>query len=170
MLLRLGERVPYNPNTHNKASLTHIQSYPVLGVIFLSMRIEADLDCPTLLVPARKWLLSGGCVTPGSCRSASRQGDGACFSRTFALSVFVLLPTSTRRPAPTSKPHVPLLAIEFPMLRSSLRSARLLGGKPIAAAAGRQWPIAASRRAGPLGIVSSLQKHFHVQAMGSDSR
>ncbi|KAL6829544.1 mitochondrial inner membrane protein Mitofilin [Trichoderma sp. SZMC 28015] len=33
------------------------------------------------------------------------------------------------------------------MLRSSLRSARLLGGKPIAAAAGRQWSVAASRQA-----------------------
>ncbi|KAL7943133.1 mitochondrial inner membrane protein Mitofilin [Trichoderma barbatum] len=33
------------------------------------------------------------------------------------------------------------------MLRSSLRSARLLGGKPIAAAAGRQWTVAASRQA-----------------------
>ncbi|TFA98309.1 MICOS complex subunit MIC60 [Trichoderma ghanense] len=33
------------------------------------------------------------------------------------------------------------------MLRSSLRSARLLGGKPIAAAAGRQWSVAAARQA-----------------------
>ncbi|KAL6876692.1 mitochondrial inner membrane protein Mitofilin [Trichoderma novae-zelandiae] len=33
------------------------------------------------------------------------------------------------------------------MLRSSLRSARLLGGKPIAAAAGRQWSVAATRQA-----------------------
>ncbi|KAL6904601.1 mitochondrial inner membrane protein Mitofilin [Trichoderma evansii] len=33
------------------------------------------------------------------------------------------------------------------MLRSSLRSARLLGGKPAAAAAGRQWSVAASQRA-----------------------
>ncbi|XWW95495.1 hypothetical protein V2A60_003455 [Cordyceps javanica] len=32
------------------------------------------------------------------------------------------------------------------MLRSSLRSTRLLSGQPIAAAAGRQWPAAASRR------------------------
>ncbi|PKK46020.1 hypothetical protein CI102_9674 [Trichoderma harzianum] len=38
------------------------------------------------------------------------------------------------------------------MLRSSLRSARLLGGKPIAAAAGRQWSVAASRQA-PLAKV-----------------
>ncbi|POR38029.1 MICOS complex subunit MIC60, partial [Tolypocladium paradoxum] len=74
--------------------------------------------------------------------------------RTFPLSVFVLPPTSTPRSAPNSKPHVPLLAIEFPMLRSSLRSTRLLGGTPIAAAAGRQWPIAASRRAGLLGARS----------------
>ncbi|CAM1504509.1 Fc.00g021000.m01.CDS01 [Cosmosporella sp. VM-42] len=37
------------------------------------------------------------------------------------------------------------------MLRTSLRSVRVLGGKPIAAAAARQWPIAASRRAGLLG-------------------
>ncbi|UKZ75511.1 MICOS complex subunit mic60 [Trichoderma virens FT-333] len=33
------------------------------------------------------------------------------------------------------------------MLRSSLRTARLLGGKPIAAAAGRQWSVAASLQA-----------------------
>ncbi|KAL6889371.1 mitochondrial inner membrane protein Mitofilin [Trichoderma longibrachiatum] len=33
------------------------------------------------------------------------------------------------------------------MLRSSLRSARLLGSKPIAAAAGRQWSVAAARQA-----------------------
>ncbi|KAM0455147.1 hypothetical protein ACHAO4_004021 [Trichoderma viride] len=33
------------------------------------------------------------------------------------------------------------------MLRSSLRSARLLGGKPVAAAAGRQWSVAAAQRA-----------------------
>ncbi|KAL7787386.1 mitochondrial inner membrane protein Mitofilin [Trichoderma ceciliae] len=37
------------------------------------------------------------------------------------------------------------------MLRSSLRSARLLGGKPIAAAAGRQWSLAVSRKAPVLG-------------------
>ncbi|PNY18816.1 MICOS complex subunit MIC60 [Tolypocladium capitatum] len=77
-----------------------------------------------------------------------------CLSRTFALSGFVRPPTSSRRPAPNSKPHVPLLATDLPMLRSSLRSARLPGGTPIAAAAGRQWPIAASRRTGPLGIRS----------------
>ncbi|KAF5130696.1 MICOS complex subunit MIC60 [Metarhizium anisopliae] len=40
------------------------------------------------------------------------------------------------------------------MLRSSLRSARALGSKPIVAAAGRQWPSAASRRAGLLGARS----------------
>ncbi|KAL7902050.1 mitochondrial inner membrane protein Mitofilin, partial [Trichoderma sp. TUCIM 5745] len=32
------------------------------------------------------------------------------------------------------------------MLRSSLRSARLLGGKPVVAAAGRQWSVAAAQR------------------------
>ncbi|KAG5929594.1 hypothetical protein E4U42_005298 [Claviceps africana] len=37
------------------------------------------------------------------------------------------------------------------MLRSSLRSARPLGGQPIVAAARRQWPIATSRQAGVLG-------------------
>ncbi|KAM0260814.1 hypothetical protein ACHAQJ_002581 [Trichoderma viride] len=37
------------------------------------------------------------------------------------------------------------------MLRSSLRSARLLGGKPIAAAAGRQWSVVVSQRAPVLG-------------------
>ncbi|KAG6026278.1 MICOS complex subunit mic60 [Claviceps citrina] len=40
------------------------------------------------------------------------------------------------------------------MLRSSLRAARPLGGKPIVAAARRQWPIAASRQAGVLGARS----------------
>ncbi|KAK2594808.1 MICOS complex subunit mic60 [Conoideocrella luteorostrata] len=40
------------------------------------------------------------------------------------------------------------------MLRSSLRSARAFGGKHITAAAGRQWPIAASPRAGILGARS----------------
>ncbi|OAQ76214.1 mitochondrion protein [Purpureocillium lilacinum] len=37
------------------------------------------------------------------------------------------------------------------MLRSSLRTVRVLGGRPVAAAAVRQWPIAASQRAGLLG-------------------
>ncbi|KAM5355406.1 hypothetical protein ACJ41O_002052 [Fusarium nematophilum] len=43
------------------------------------------------------------------------------------------------------------------MLRTSLRSARVLGGRPVVAAATRQWPIAASRRAGLLG-----QRHYAV--------
>ncbi|KAH6609241.1 hypothetical protein Trco_002587 [Trichoderma cornu-damae] len=37
------------------------------------------------------------------------------------------------------------------MLQSSLRSARLLSGKPVAAAAGRQWSLSVSRRAPVLG-------------------
>ncbi|KAH7156342.1 formation of crista junctions protein 1 [Dactylonectria macrodidyma] len=44
------------------------------------------------------------------------------------------------------------------MLRTSLRSARVLGGRPGAASATRQWPIAASRPAGILG-----QRHYAVQ-------
>ncbi|KAG6004720.1 hypothetical protein E4U21_000811 [Claviceps maximensis] len=40
------------------------------------------------------------------------------------------------------------------MLRSSLRSARPLGGQPISAAVRRQWPIATSRQAGMLGVRS----------------
>ncbi|KAK5992711.1 MICOS complex subunit MIC60 [Cladobotryum mycophilum] len=43
------------------------------------------------------------------------------------------------------------------MLRSSLRTARILGSRPVAAAAGRQWSIAASRRAPVVGIVGLLQ-------------
>ncbi|KAF7559370.1 hypothetical protein G7046_g4774 [Stylonectria norvegica] len=49
------------------------------------------------------------------------------------------------------------------MLRTSLRSARVLGGRPVAAAAARQWPIAASRRAGFLG-----QRSYAAQNKPSD--
>ncbi|KAJ4237101.1 MICOS complex subunit mic60 [Fusarium solani] len=43
------------------------------------------------------------------------------------------------------------------MLRTSLRSVRVLGGRPSVAAAARQWPIAASRRAPLVG-----QRHYAV--------
>ncbi|KAF5007682.1 hypothetical protein FDECE_6018 [Fusarium decemcellulare] len=43
------------------------------------------------------------------------------------------------------------------MLRTSLRSVRVLGGRPVVAPAARQWPIAASRRAALVG-----QRHYAV--------
>ncbi|EEU48806.1 uncharacterized protein NECHADRAFT_75325 [Fusarium vanettenii 77-13-4] len=43
------------------------------------------------------------------------------------------------------------------MLRTSLRSVRVLGGRPSVAAAARQWPVAASRRAALVG-----QRHYAV--------
>ncbi|KPM40699.1 MICOS complex subunit MIC60 [Neonectria ditissima] len=44
------------------------------------------------------------------------------------------------------------------MLRTSLRSARVLGGRSVAAAATRQWPITASWQAGSVG-----QRYYAVQ-------
>lgn len=42
------------------------------------------------------------------------------------------------------------------MLRTSLQSVRAFGGRPVVAAAARQWPIAATRRASLAGQVSFL--------------
>lgn len=88
----------------------------------------------------------------GSCRPL-----GALISRTFALSVYCsmgqLLALASRSNLHST--HL-LLAIAIPMLRSSLRSARLLGGKPVAAAAGRQWSVAAAQRAPMLAKVMPL--------------
>jgi len=49
---------------------------------------------------------------------------------------------NTQRQAPA-----PRVIVHYPMLRSSLRSARVLNGKPGVAAAGRQWSFAATRQA-----------------------
>lgn len=127
---------------------------PALELVFVNTR---QLERVRRAAPAggSSGLAPAGCVTPGSCRRYSRSS----FSRTFALSVFA---RHARVPlagaddsSPSSHPHRHARPEILAMLRSSLRTARVLGGTPLAAAAARQWPTAASRRA---GVAASVRR------------
>lgn len=52
-----------------------------------------------------------------------------------------------------------------PMLRTSLRTARALSGRPLAAAAGRQWQVAAVR---PAGLISQVSESELPHMLGQD--